>query len=123
MDNNRDKALWFLDNVVTGFFDTGEMKFVTAYAMTAIATAYIEDSLGIDQIKKHAAMFEDAKYDETTFLIQDDDSIQNQIRRLEELKSLLTSSPVPARNTMILLKDDKGNSGIQWKRPILHDTE
>lgn len=89
------------------------MKVVTAHAMTVLAKAYIEDSPDNNQLKQFTAIFENTSDDETTFMVPNDVSIQNQIHGLEELKSLLTSSPVPARNTMILLKDDKGNSGIQ----------
>jgi hypothetical protein len=105
MNNNQDRALSLLDNVVAGFFGTGEMKVVTAYAMTVLAKAYIEDSLGNDQHKQHTAMFEDASDDEPTLMIPDDASIQNQIRGLKELKSMLSRDPERARDTMITLKN------------------
>ena len=113
MNNNQDRALSLLDNVVAGFFGTGEMKVVTAYAMTVLAKAYIEDSLGIDQLNQLTATFEDASDDEITFMVPDDDSTQNQIRGIEELKLLISRCPVPVRDTMIILKDENGNAGLQ----------
>jgi hypothetical protein len=105
MKNNRDRALSLLDNVVAGFFGTGEMKVVTAYAMTVLAKAYIEDSLGNDQLKQLTATFEDADDSVNTLMIPDDDSIQNQIRGLVELKIMLTRSTEKERDFMFFLHD------------------
>ena len=101
MDNNQDKALLLLNNVLAGFFSTGEMNIVTAYAKTVLAKAYIEDSLGIDRLKQLTTMFENANGDELTFMVPEDSSIQKQIRGLEELKSGLICCPVSKRDTMI----------------------
>ena len=105
MDKNQDRALSLLDNVLTGFFSTGEMNMVTAYAMTVLAKAYIESSLDIDQLRQIITMYEDAN-DGITFIVPEDDSIQNQIRGLEELKSMLSCCPVEERDTMIIIKED-----------------
>jgi hypothetical protein len=105
MKNNRDRALSLLDNVVAGFFGTGEMNVVTAYALTFLAKAYIEDSLGNDQLKQLTATFEDADDSVNTLMIPDDDSIQNQIRGLVELKIMLTRSTEKERDFMFFLHD------------------
>lgn len=112
MDKNQDRALSLLDNVLTGFFSTGEMNMVTAYAMTVLAKAYIESSLDIDQLRQIITMYEDAN-DGITFIVPEDDSIQNQIRGLEELKSMLSCCPVEERDTMIIIKEENGYGGLQ----------
>jgi len=112
MDNNQDKALSLLNNVLAGFFSTGEMNIVTAYAKTVLAKAYIEDSLGIDQHEQLTTMFDDANGD-VTFIVPEDDSIQKQICGLEELKSMLPCCPVQERDTMIIIKEEDGCGGLQ----------
>ena len=86
---------------------------VTAYAMTVLAKAYLERSLDIDQLRKIITMYEDANDDGITFIIPEDDSIQNQIRGLEELKSSLSCCPVQERDTMIIIKEENGYGGLQ----------
>ena len=113
MDKNQDKALSLLNNVLSGFFSTGEMNIVTAYAKTVLAKAFIEDSLGIDRLKQLTTMFENTNDDEVTFIVPEDDSIQKQIRGLEELKLMLSCCPVEERDTMIIIKEENGYGGLQ----------
>ena len=81
--------------------------------MTVLAKAYIENSLGIDQLRQLTTMFEDANDDGITFIVPEDDSIQKQIRGLEELKSSLSCCPVQDRDTMIIFKEENGYGGLQ----------
>jgi len=104
MKEKRDMALSLLDNIIIDYFRGGKMTVDTAYSMTVLAKAYVQESLGEDQHNHLITKFEEANY-ETPIIFLNNASLKKQIRGLKELKSMLSNAPDTARDVMIFINE------------------
>ena len=106
MEEKLNKLLDQLDLVVDGFFIKGELPGEFAYASAMLARAYVYSLLGLDdETDEYFIAHREANLDSFATVYPDDQTIQNQITHLEDLRDMLRDSGAPRNELLFFPKD------------------
>jgi hypothetical protein len=108
MEESSNKLLQQLDLVVDGFFVVGEVPGEFAYASAMIVRAYVYSLLGLaDETDEYFIAHREANLESFAMIYPDDQTIQNQIAHLEDLREILRDAGAPRNELRFIPKDPK----------------